>query len=247
MALLLIWWKKGTWTGPLACHWQFATMNPVLTSSLIEPLKIESNHATRAYIHHRSWLGYTPCKVGMFSCWTVPVLFLLGLCNPRLCEFVRIVGFCPWCVCVRCGGEVRSSLCYDPSADLTGWVHCPVWKVLLACILPESCFLSGWEMFYLILGCEDAAQSLLFGTWTMFVTALSCLEMLETTMGGPQPSLRPPMNQQQFLSSHRNTLETAQLTDLNRWRSRCGNVTKYFTGTWKLGCWRFASPSHDNA
>ena len=23
-----------------------------------EPLKIESNHATRAYIHHRSWLGY---------------------------------------------------------------------------------------------------------------------------------------------------------------------------------------------
>ena len=24
-----------------------------------EPLKIESNHATRAYIHHRSWLGYS--------------------------------------------------------------------------------------------------------------------------------------------------------------------------------------------
>ena len=24
-----------------------------------EPLKTESNHATRAYIHHRSWLGYS--------------------------------------------------------------------------------------------------------------------------------------------------------------------------------------------
>ena len=35
----------------------------------------------------------------MISCWTVPVLFLLGLYNP-LCGFVRIVGFCPWCVCV---------------------------------------------------------------------------------------------------------------------------------------------------
>ena len=70
-----------------------------------EPLKTESNHATRAYIHHRSWLGYTPCKAGMISCWTMPVLFLLGLYNP-LCGFVRIVGFCPWCVCV-CAAEVK--------------------------------------------------------------------------------------------------------------------------------------------
>ena len=84
-------------------------------------------------------------------------------------------------VCV-CAADVNCSHhCHDPSADLTGWVHCPVWKVLLTWILPEWCFQSGWEVFDLNLGCEDAAESLLFGTWTMFLIALSCFEMLETT------------------------------------------------------------------
>ena len=84
-----------------------------------EPLKIESNHATRAYIHHRSWLGYTPCKVGMFSCWTVPVLFLLGLYNP-LCGFVRIVGFCPLCVQAHpCGKKCQKEAAFSMPRSLT--------------------------------------------------------------------------------------------------------------------------------
>ena len=88
----------------------------------------------------------------------------------------------------------------------------------------RSCSARHWMFFEIHVSEVES----LVGTWTMFVIALSCLA---------QPSLRPPTNQQQFLSSQRNTFETAQLMDLNKWRSRCGKKwTKYFTGTWKLGC-----------
>ena len=154
----------------------------------------------------------------MFSCWTVPVLFLLGLCNP-LCEFVRIVGFCPWCVCVH-AADVNCSHHF-------AMIQVQIWRVEFT-VQSEKFYSHVFSQSHVFCWDGKCSTSSLDAKTLLNLCSLGlgpclwqrCLFLKcwkpQTTMGGPQPSLRPPTNQQQCWAHSATSLK------LLNWRTLTG-------------------------
>ena len=127
----------------------------------------------------------------------MPVLFLLGLYNP-LCGFVRIVGVCP-CVCAA---EVKYGHHF-------AMIQVQIWRVEFI-VQSEKFYSHVFSQSHVFCRDGKCSTSTLDAKTLLNLCSLGlgpclwqrCLVLKcwkpQTTMGGPQPSLRPPTNQQQF-------------------------------------------------